>query len=143
MSDQNKATVREFIEAVFNQHDVDAADKFLAPDVVDHNPWPGFPATVQGFKDGTRAFLTGFPDARIEIDEMLADGDRVIIRNRLVGTNSGPFMGMPATGKHVDVEGIDIVRIVDGRQTEHWGLFDAAAMLQQMGVMPAPEGAPA
>ena len=143
MSEQNKARVREFVDVVFNQHKVDAVSEYLAPDVVEHNPWPGFPATIQGFKDGTREFLTGFPDARVEIDEMLADGDKVIVRNRLVGTNSGPFMGMPATGKNIDVEGIDIVRIVDGRQAEHWGLYDAAGMMMQLGLMPAPAGSPA
>ena len=143
MAEQDKARIYEFVERVFNQHDVDSAGDYLAADVVDHNPWPGFPATVQGFKDGTRAFFAGFPDARVEIDEILSDGDKLVVRNRLIGTNTGPFMGMPPTGKRAEVEGIDIVRMVNGKQAEHWGIFDAAGMLQQLGVIPAPTGAPA
>jgi predicted ester cyclase len=143
MAEQDKTRIQEFIDRVFNQHDVDAAGEYMAADVVDHNPWPGSPATLQGFKDGTKAFFAGFPDAHIEIDEILSDGDKLVIRSRLIGTNSGPFMGMPPTGKRAEVEGIDIVRMVDGLQVEHWGIFDAAAMLQQLGVIPAPTGAPA
>lgn len=138
MAEQDKARIHEFIERVFNQHDVDAAGEYLSADLVDHNPWPGFPGTLQGFKDGTKAFLAAFPDTRIDIDEILSDGDKLIIRNRLSGTNSGAFMGMPATGKRAEVEGIDIVRMVDGKQAEHWGVFDAAGLLQQLGVIPAP-----
>jgi predicted ester cyclase len=143
MAEQDKARIHEFVERVFNQHDVDAAGEFISADVNDHNPWPGFAGTLQGFKDGTKAFFEGFPDARVEIDEILSDGDKLVVRNRLLGTNSGPFMGMPPTGKRVEVEGIDIVRMVDGKQAEHWGIYDAATMLQQLGVIPAPTGAPA
>jgi predicted ester cyclase len=71
---------------------------------------------------------------------ILEDGDKLIVRNRLIGTNSGPFMGMPATGKRAEVEGIDIVRMVNGMQAEHWGVFDAAGMMQQLGLIPAPAG---
>jgi steroid delta-isomerase-like uncharacterized protein len=143
MAEQDKARIQEFIERVFNQHDVDSAGEYLASDLVDHNPWPGFPGTLQGFKNGTKAFFAAFPDARVEIDEILSDGDKLIVRNRLIGTNSGAFMGMPATGKRAEVEGIDIVRMVDGKQAEHWGVFDAAGLMQQLGVIPAPATAPA
>lgn len=139
----NKARAREFIDVVFNRHDLDRAGDYFTEDQIEHNPWPGFPATVQGFTDGTAAFLAAFPDLRCEVDEVLEDGDKVIIRSRLIGTNTGPFMGMPVTGKRVDVEGIDIVRMRDGRMAEHWGVFDAAGMMQQLGLIPAPAGAPA
>ena len=137
----NKALIREFVDVIFNQHQLDRAEEFFTPDFVDHNPWPGYAATIQGFKDGTADFFAGFPDARVEIDEILEAGDRLIVRNRLVGTNSGSFMGAPATGKRVSVEGIDIARYQDGRMVEHWGIYDAAAMMQQLGLLPA--GAPA
>jgi len=137
----DKQVVRDFVDEVFNQHRVDAADKYIAADIVDHNPWPGFPPTLQGFKDGTRAFLAAFPDCRCEIDDVLSDGDKVVVRSRLSGTNSGSFMGAPPTGKRVEVEGIDIVRTANGKQVEHWGIFDGAAMMQQLGMMPAAAGA--
>src|SRR6266581_2914519 len=73
-----------------------------------------------------------------EIDEMVASGDRVAIRSTFTGTHEGEFLGVPPTGKSVSVDGIDIVRVVDGRATDHWGIFDAMGMMQQLGVMPAP-----
>ena len=137
----DKESALEFIDEVFNKHKVDDSERFFTPGFVEHNPWPGYPATVQGFKDGTAAFLAAFPDCRCEVDEVLSDGDKLVVRSRIMGTNSGSFMGMPPTGKSVEIEGIDIVRMENGRLAEHWGIFDAATMMQQMGLMPQPTAA--
>lgn len=140
MSEESRRIVIDFIDAVFNRHEVEESTRYFAPDFVENDPWPMQPPTVEGFLAGTRDFLAGFPDARCEIDEVMEAGDRVIVRSRLVGTNTGPFMGAPPTGRRVDVKGIDIVRVAAGRLTEHWGLFDAAGMMMQLGMMPAPVG---
>lgn len=138
----NRAQVHDFIDVIFNKHEIDRAGEFFAADFVEHNPWPGMTADVKGFQEGTQALVAAVPDLRCEIDDVLEDGDKVVVRNRIVGTNSGPFMGMPATGKHIDVQGIDIVRMTGGRIAEHWGIYDAAGMMQQLGLAPAPAGAP-
>ena len=75
-------------------------------------------------------------------EDVLVSGDKVVARVRATGTHQGEFMGIPATGKHIDVQVVDIVRFGDdGRAREHWGVFDAMTMMQQLGVVP--EGVPA
>ena len=75
----------------------------------------------------------------MEAEDVIASGDKVVARVRCTGTNTGDFMGMPATGKSVDVEAIDIIRFGDdGLAYEHWGVFDAMGMMQQLGAIPAP-----
>lgn len=138
MSEENKELVRRFADAVFVGRNVDAADAYISADFVDHDPWPGTPGTLEGFKAGTRAFLAAFSDLSVAFDDIVAEGDKVAVRGRIRGTHTGEFMGAPATGRQVDVPGIDIVRIRDGKMVEHWGVFDAATMMRQLGLMPSP-----
>ena len=84
-----------------------------------------------------RMYIAAFPDLRFDPEDMLSSGDKVVTRARVTGTHEGEFMGMPPTGKHVDVQLVDIVRFGDdGLAHEHWGVFDALAMMQQLGVVP-------
>ena len=83
-------------------------------------------------------YLAAFPDLRMDPVDVLPSGDKVVARVKATGTNTGELMGMPATGKSVDVQLIDIMRFGDdGLVHEHWGVFDAMAMMQQLGVIPA------
>lgn len=83
-------------------------------------------------------YRAAFPDLRMEPQDVLASGDKVVARARATGTNQGEFMGMPATGRSVDVQLIDIIRFGDdGLAREHWGVFDALGMMQQLGAIPA------
>jgi steroid delta-isomerase-like uncharacterized protein len=132
MSENNKAVAREFLQAIFSGHDVDAIDRLVAPDFVDHNPWEGRPPGREGWKAGTVAFLAAFPDLRCEIDDLIAEGDKVVVRNRLMGTHRGEFVG-PPTGRRVEFRSVDVVRVMDGRIVEHWGLIDALGFLRQIG----------
>jgi len=82
--------------------------------------------------------LAAFPDMQIDAQDVIASGDKVVVRARYTGTHRGEFMGMPATGKSVNVQLIDILRLdADGLVHEHWGVMDALAMMQQLGVVPA------
>ena len=83
------------------------------------------------------ALRQAFPDLHVTVDEMLSDGDKVVIRSTMKGTHKGTFMNIPATGKPISVEGIDIVRISYGRAVEHWGVTDNLTMMQQLGLVPA------
>jgi steroid delta-isomerase-like uncharacterized protein len=133
---KNMDIAREFIDKVFNNGDTAFAAQHTAANFVDHNPSPGQGPGVEGFIKGVTEFRSAFPDLHMTVDDMMAKGDKVIIRSTMTGTNKGAMMGTPATNKPIKVEAIDIVTIVDGKQTEHWGQFDGMAMMTQMGMMP-------
>ena len=81
---------------------------------------------------------SGIPDFKATIDDVVAEGDRVVIRMTFRGTQTGEFMGMPPTGKSISVGVIDIFRIAGGKIVEHWGQMDSMGMMQQLGAIPAP-----
>ena len=83
-------------------------------------------------------FRSAFPDFKVTIDDMIAEGDKVVVRGTWSGTHKGEFMGIPATGKSVSFGVIDTVRIAGGKMVEHWGLMDNFRLMQQLGVIPAP-----
>ena len=135
------ATMRQAYELI-SAHDIDGFGDLLRDDMIEHEETPGFPPTKDGVKAFFKAYIAGFPDLRMNVEDVIASGEKVVARFRATGTNTGDFMGMPATGKSVDVQGVDIIRFGDdGKAAEHWGVFDAMAMMQQLGVVP--EGATA
>jgi predicted ester cyclase len=137
VSDDIRELNRRFAQDIFNDHKFDlAAEVYFAPDFVEHDPFPGTPPTTDGFTMGMQIMVEAFPDFRFRIEDMLVEGDKATIRGRMFGTNTGPFQGMPPTGRPVEVESIDIVRVRDGRYVEHWGVIDMAAMMMQLGIMP-------
>ena len=132
----NKTTAERWFNEVVNEGKVDVIDELIADDFVDHDPFPGTSADVKGLKDGIEMIRSAFPDVQMSIDEAIAEGDALAIRSTTRGTHDGEFMGMPATGKKVEVAGYDIVHFEDGKVTEHWGVIDTGAMLEQLGVAP-------
>ena len=125
-----------------NAHDVDGFCEYLADDFVEHETAPGLEPTKEGVRQFFQMYMAAFPDLGFKVEDMLSSGDKVVARFRAIGTQTGEFMGMPPTGRSVDVGGIDIIRFGDdGLAHEHWGLFDAMAMMQQLGAIP--EGSPA
>jgi steroid delta-isomerase-like uncharacterized protein len=123
--------------AAMNNHDVKDVVSRLADGVVDHQ----LPPEMPNGKEGAAAFFTmmfdSAPDMRFEILDALISDDKVAIRSRVTGTQTGPFLQMPATGKPFDVEGIDIVEVNDdSKVTQHWGILDFAKMMQQVGLAP-------
>jgi steroid delta-isomerase-like uncharacterized protein len=135
------ATARRLYQLV-STGEVDAFGDLLADDFVEHEETPGLAPTKDGVKSFFRMQLAAFPDLRMDVEDVVADGNKVVARVRYTGTQRGEFMGMPATDKSVDVQLIDIFRFADdGRVAEHWGVIDLMAMMQQLGVVPA--GAPA
>jgi len=135
------ATVRRFYDLI-NEGDIDGFGALLADDFVEHEVTPGLAPTREGVMDFFRMNRAAFPDMRMDVEEVIASGERVVVRGTVTGTHQGAFMGMPATGKHVEVQLIDIMRFGDdGLAHEHWGLMDTLAMMQQLGAVP--EGPPA
>jgi steroid delta-isomerase-like uncharacterized protein len=135
------ATMRRMYDSI-NAGDVDSFGDFLADDFVEHEATPGLEPTKEGVKTFFRMYFAAFPDMRMHPEDVLVSGDKVVARTRATGTHQGEFMGMPPTGKSVDVDLVDIVRFgEDGLAHEHWGVFDALKMMQQLGAIP--EGPPA
>ena len=138
---ENMATIRRYIENHFNKHDLNGIEQFVARDYINTRPGP---QGIEGFKIVVGALLNGFPDVQNSIDDIFAEGDRVVTRWTASGTNTDSFMGIPATGKPVRVQGISIDRFDEnGMWVEGWAEFDQLGMLQQMGIIPAPAQASA
>ncbi|HXV33996.1 MAG TPA: ester cyclase [Gaiellaceae bacterium] len=117
--------------------DVDGFGEFLADDFVEHEETPGLEPTKEGVTQFFQMYRAAFPDLRMEPQDILASGDKVVARVRVTGTHQGEFLGVPASGERIDVQLIDIIRFGDdGLAHEHWGVFDALAMMQQLGAIP-------
>ena len=132
----NEATMRRLYDSI-NAGDIGAFDDVLAEDFVEHEETPGLAPTREGVKEFFAMYVAAFPDLRMEPEDVLVSGDKVVARVRATGTHEGDFLGLPPTGKKVDVQLIDIIRFGDdGLAREHWGVFDAMAMMQQLGAIP-------
>jgi len=130
------ATMRHVYDLI-SAGDIDGFGELVAEDFVEHEETPGLEPTKEGVKQFFHMYKTAFPDLRMEAQDILVSGDKVVARARATGTHQGEFFGMPATGKSFDVQLIDIIRFGDdGLAREHWGVFDALAMMQQLGVIP-------
>ena len=130
------ATMRRMYD-LLNAGDVDGFGDLLAADFVEHEDLPGLEPGKQGVKTFFRTYIAAFPDLRMSAEDVLASGDKVVARARATGTHQADFMDIPATGKSIDVQLIDIIRFGDdGLAHEHWGVFDVMRMMQQLGVVP-------
>ncbi len=135
--EENKVLMSRFLEEVFNKKNLAAIDEFIAPNQIDHTLPPFLPTTPEGTKRAIDMFLKAFPDMHLTIEDMIAEGDKVVIRYTSRGSQRGAFMGIPPTGKQMTVSSIIIARIEDGKIVEEWGLDDQMGMLQQLGIIPA------
>ncbi len=138
-AEQDKALIVRFVEELFNRGNIGIVDEIFAPDFIEREQLPpGIPSGREGVKVLATMLRSAFPDFKATIDDILAEGDKVVIRMTWSGTQKGEFMGVPATGKRVSVGVIDIIRITNGKLVEHWGLMDSTSLMQQLGAIPAP-----
>ena len=129
------ATVRRAYDLI-NAGDIDGFGELLADDFVEHEELPVGAPTREGVKDFFRMEIAAFPDLTMTVEDIVDGGDKVVARVRFTGTHQGELMGMPPTGKSVNVQVIDIMRFADdGLVHEHWGVFDAMGMMQQLGAI--------
>ena len=135
--EQNKAIAQRFVQEVFVEADERAADELTAPNFVPHS-WPGVEPGVEGLKQAQRRVSAGLEDARMTIEDVIAEGDKVVVRLTSHGRHAGEFMGMPPSGKAYDISEIHIFRIADGQVIEHWRDADMLGMLRQLGAFPEP-----
>lgn len=138
--EQNIANFKRLYAEVFNQGNLDVADELIAPDVVEHQPQPGVDLNAEGPELVRRiatSYRTAFPDLYIAVEDLVAEGDRVVGRITINGTHQGDLMGIPTTSKQVKVDSIDIIRYDDsGKAVEHWGETDSMGLMRQLGIVP-------
>jgi steroid delta-isomerase-like uncharacterized protein len=134
----NKELVRRLYEEAFNEGDLDLVDELVAPDVVTHNPIildaPTGPDSIRG---GLEMIRKAFPDFHVEVEDLIAEGDRVAALLTMSGTNEGDYRRGGATGKRGTMRAFFIWRIADGKLAESWGLADRFGFLQELGIVPS------
>ena len=141
-AETNKVLVRRFYDQVLNGRRVQAIDELAVTGYNEHDPLPGQREGREGLKDRVSMLADGLAPT-FTIEDIIAEGDRVVVRWTSSARHVGDFLGIPPTGRSCAIAGIDIYRLEDGRLAEHWHVIDQLAMLQQLGLIPAPGTAPA
>ncbi len=132
----NKELIRRLMMDDLSQGNEAVADEIIAVDFLDHTNPPGMQHGIDGHKAIVRLFRGVFPDMEWRIDDLIAEGDRVVARTTMRGTQRGDFFGIPPTGRRVEMSGIHILRIANGKIAEHWGSNDDLGLMRQLGAIP-------
>jgi steroid delta-isomerase-like uncharacterized protein len=137
----SQRSARELVDAIYqaiNDRNLDTLDDLFGPDFLDHQDgWRG----VEPLKAQLSSFQAAFSDLRIDVEDVVCDGERFASRTTVTGTHDGELMGLPPTGKQIEVSAVDLVRMQDGRAAERWGGLDMYSLLVQLGVIPQPQSA--
>ena len=132
----NKEVVRSFFDTLWNEKRLDRIHELAARDYIDGNPMPGQAPGLEGAKQKWAMYFVGIPDLTARIEDLVAEGDKVVVRFTAEGTHEGTLLGVPPTGKRLRVSGISIYRLAEGKIVEHWEEGDRLGLLQQLGVIP-------
>ncbi len=143
-AEENKAAARRFFTDAFSEGKLEVLDEVVAADATAHDPAnPQYTGGAESSKGLVSMYRSAFPDLRFEIEDQIAEGDMVATRWTSSGTHDGDLPDIPATGRRSTVSGITIDRFEGGKAVESWTNWDTLGMLQQLGVIPAPESAEA
>ena len=138
---RNKATVSRFVDDVIGTRDAEVIsktiDELVEPDVLIHMPMPIQATGAQALKQVWAMLLRGLPDVHVTVEDLIAEGDKVVNRNTVTGTHQGEYMGLPPTGKSITYNEIFIFRFANGRIAEMWGVVDVFSQMKQLGVITA------
>jgi steroid delta-isomerase-like uncharacterized protein len=137
LSEAAKAVVRRNTEEVQGGGNFEAFEKLFADDFLDHTPQPGRTPDKDGARQLYKILRTAFPDFHADIHWQLADGDRVTTYKTYHGTHRGEFLGVAPTGRQIQFETVDVMRVRNGKITEHWGVANLFSLMQQLGAWPA------
>lgn len=129
--EQNKAIARRFVEDLLGKGDYALFSELTINGYADHN----LPSGITPLQS-IGAFRAGFPEARFIVEDVIAEGDRVVVRYTVEATHTGNFYGIPATGKAISMSGISIYRLTGGKLAEAWVQYDQLGLMQQIGVVP-------
>jgi steroid delta-isomerase-like uncharacterized protein len=133
---ENKTVVNRFVEEVINQGKLEQADELVIADFVELDPLPGQQPGREGLKEVIGQMRAAFPDIHWVLDEMVAEGEKVVSRFTWSGTHRGTFLGIPATGRSISVKGVVIDHVVAGKMVDSRILMDGLSMMQQLGALP-------
>jgi len=134
--ERNKQWVENFYTKVLSGGDIDQINDLVSSGYQDHEPLPGFASNRNGLKQFFSMMRIAFPDLHNEIEFMVAENDKVVSYITMTGTHQGDYMGVPGSNKKFEVKVIDIIRVVNGKMTEHWGVGDWMAMMAQLSIDP-------
>jgi steroid delta-isomerase-like uncharacterized protein len=135
---ENAAVVRRYFEVILGTGRLDLLNDLVAPEYVDHTARPGRAPGAAGVREVVGLFRTAFPDVAVAVEDTITEQDRVATRFTIRGTHTGPFAGLPPTGRRVVITGIAISRVAGGRIAEQWDQADMLGLLQQLGALPDP-----
>ena len=127
----NKALLRRFYNAVYVDWNMTLVDEVVSPQFTSHD-WSGGATGPQAFRKYYAAMRLAVPDARYEVDDLIAEGDRVVVRWRLLGTHRGEFAGIAPTGRAIALRGIAIYRVDAGKLMERWVVSDLYGLLEEL-----------
>ncbi len=140
----NKEVIRRHFEQMWNERDLDVVPEITAADYVEHGIAPlrrstgPRPDPIESMKGTVRWLTAAFPDLRFAIDDVIAEGEKVVAYVTMRGTHQGEFQGIAATGKEVEAKAVHIFRLVGGKAVEHWAVRDDLTVLLQLGVRALP-----
>jgi steroid delta-isomerase-like uncharacterized protein len=135
-AEQNKSIVRRWVEEGWNQRNLALIDQLFTPNFYQHETGPETVSSSETLKPFVAGYLEAFPDLQFTIEDLIAEGDKVVWRFKAAGTNTGPFMGGPVTGKSITVTGTITFRLENSRMAEAWLNLDVLGLLQQVGIIP-------
>lgn len=146
---ENEERALQYLEAIAGHTDgrIDDLAEYVADDVVNHNPVSSDARTqgevrgIEAFRRHAESIPAAFPDVRFDVQDVIAEDDRVMVRFVLSGTHEGKFMGIEPTGKEITMSGIVVYRFAEGKIVERWSEANTLGLLQQLGAMPDRAGA--
>ena len=136
--EDNKAVIRRFVEQFKNRANHEIVDELFTEDFVHHFADPRLPKGRAGMKALGRSVVAGLPDVHATIEDLIAEGDKVVERTRAGGTHRGEFFGVPPTGKKISWSETHVYRFKNGKVAEHWPEIDTFGIMMQLGVIPPP-----
>jgi predicted ester cyclase len=139
-AEANKELYRRFMDEIWNRRDLSAIDRYVAPGLIEHNA--NIPQGLEGRKQFAAAVQAAFPDYHAEIQDIVAEGDRLVARVVWTGTQDGPFQGRPPTHNKLRFSTSDFFRIENGKFAEHWDVVDSLPRAIALGLVPPPAAKP-
>ncbi|WP_309138840.1 ester cyclase [Haloterrigena gelatinilytica] len=136
-TEETKQVARRYVDVVWNRGNIDGMDEILTSNQLYHDPMSDGAEELKEFKGFIRSYREAFPDLRYEVEEYIAEGDKAAFWGRVTGTHEGMFMGVAPTGNEIDIMGIGVIRVEDGKVAERWANFDLFGMFQQLGIDPS------
>ena len=135
--EENKEIFKRYLKDVWENGNLDAIDEYLAPSFHNNDPIPGIPDGPGGERKLIEMFRASFSDFTTNVETAVGEGDKLAVRWTAEGTHTAQFAGVPASGKKVQMLGVEHLRFADGKIAEVWINFDMAGLLVQLGAMPA------